>query len=157
MSQIAAGHTAPDFELRDLSGAARRLSDALRTGPVGLVFYKESCPTCEFTFPHLQRIFEMRNLKTFWGISQDDEEETRHFAERFGVTFDLLIDEHPYRVSAAYEIEFVPAMFLIEPNGTIALSECGFSKDGLNQMAGFELLPAADKLPSFRPGCRSKN
>ena len=155
MGQISIGGRAPDFELPDLQGGSHRLSDALLRGPVALVFYKASCPTCQFTFPYIQKIFSQVGQTagwTLWGISEDDVEETREFAEQHGITFDLLIDEHPYLVSAAYGLQFVPAMFLIQPDGTISLSEYGFDKAGLNHVAGFELFTANDGLPATRPG-----
>src|SRR5215470_18858176 len=43
MSQLPVGSTAPDFELKDPDGRFYRLSDALKRGPVALVFYKASC------------------------------------------------------------------------------------------------------------------
>jgi hypothetical protein len=43
-------------------------------------------------------------------------------------------------------------MFLIKPDGTIAVSEFGFSKAGLNQIAGFEFFTANDGVPAARPG-----
>src|SRR5205085_12417845 len=45
MSQLAIGTQAPDFELNDANGRPYRLTEALRRGPVALVFYKSECPT----------------------------------------------------------------------------------------------------------------
>lgn len=155
MSQISAAGRAPDFELKTLDGETRRLSDALQRGPVVLAFYKSACPVCQFTFPYIQKIFEQVGKTagwTLWGVSQDEPDETRQFRDERGITFDLLIDEHPYAVSDAYGLEFVPALFLIRPDGTVALSESGFTKAGLNQIAGFEFFTSNDGLPARRPG-----
>jgi peroxiredoxin len=154
MSQLSPGSQAPDFELQDLQGRSHRLTDALAHGPVALIFYKSACPTCQFSFPYIQRIFselEPSNY-TFWGISEDELDETRHFAGEHGLTFDLLIDEYPYPVSAAYGLEFVPAIFLIQQDGTIVVSDYGFTKAGLNQIAGFQFFKPDDGLPATRPG-----
>jgi peroxiredoxin len=155
MSQLSVGARAPDFELSDTNGRTHRLSDALARGPVALAFYKSACPTCQFTFPYLEKIFFQAGHGpnwTLWGISEDDPEETRDFARDHGITFDLLIDEYPYEVSAAYGLEFVPAIFLIQPDGTIAGSDFGFTKAGLNRIAGFEFFTPQDGLPATRPG-----
>ena len=155
MSQISIGKGAPDFELKDFNGQTHRLSEALARGPVALIFYKGECPTCQFTFPYVQRIFARvgRNSGwTLWGISEDDSDETRQFAKQYGITFDLLIDEYPYPVSAAYGLQFVPAIFLIQSDGKISVSDYGFTKAGLNQMAGFEFFTPNDGLPASRPG-----
>jgi peroxiredoxin len=155
MRQIVAGVQAPDFELRDLKGDVHRLHKALKEGPVVLVFFKVSCPTCQFTFPHIQRIFASAGRDShaqFWAISQDDSEETRQFARQNGITFDMLIDEYPYDVSNAYGIVSVPTMFIIEQDGKITMSDNGFSKASLNQIAGYELFKPNDGLPASRPG-----
>jgi peroxiredoxin len=155
MSQISSGSRAPDFELKTPDGQSRRLSEALQRGPVALAFYKSACPVCQFTFPYIQKIYEKAGASkgwTLWGVSQDDPDETRRFAAQHGITFELLVDEYPYAVSADYGLEFVPGLFLIQPDGTIALSEYGFTKAGLNQIAGFEFFSPTDGLPAVRPG-----
>jgi peroxiredoxin len=158
MSQLATGTLAPDFELPDTKGRSHRLSDALSEGPVVLAFYKSACPTSQFTFPYIQKVFAQvgsqasQGPRTLWGISEDDAEETRAFAKQYGITFDLLVEDHPYKVSAAYGLEFVPAIFIIQPDGIISLSDFGFSKPALNEIAGFDIFPANDRLPARRPG-----
>ena len=155
MSQLPIGNDAPDFELKNLDRQSRRLSDALRRGPVALVFYKSDCSTCQFTFPYLQKIFTGKQRTPslrILGISQDDDGETRKFAEQFGIGFELLIDEHPYAVSSAYGFEFVPAIFIVEPDGKISLSDFGFRKSSLNRIAGLEMFTPDDGLPASRPG-----
>ena len=155
MSQLSIGVQAPDFELPDINGRPHRLAEALTHGPVALVFYKSACPTCQFTFPYLQKIFSERGESpswTLWGVSEDDPGETRQFMQDHWITFDLLLDEYPYAVSAAYGLEFVPALFVIQPDGKISTSEYGFTKAGLNQIAGFEFFTPGDGLPATRPG-----
>jgi peroxiredoxin len=155
MSQLPIGASAPDFQLNDLKGQTHRLSEALTRGPVALFFYKSACPTCQFTFPYVQKIFSEAGKGaglTFWGVSEDDVQETEGFAKQHGISFDMLIDEHPYDVSAAYGLEFVPAIFLIRPDGKIVLSEFGFTKAGLNRIAGYEFFTPGDRQPATRPG-----
>ena len=155
MSQLSVGSKAPDFELNDVDGRSHRLSQALAHGPVALVFYKASCPTCQFTFPYIQKIFDRVGLRegfTLWAVSEDDADETKDFIQRHGLTFYVLIDEYPYPVSAAYGLEFVPGIFLIQPDGKITVSDFGFTKAGLNQIAGFDFFTPNDGLPATRPG-----
>jgi peroxiredoxin len=155
MRQLAAGTQAPEFELNDTNGQRYRLSTALESGPVVLVFFKVSCPTCQFMFPHIQRIFASvgkDRQAQLWGVSQDDAVDTLRFARHYGVTFAMLIDSYPYDVSNAYGIVSVPTVFLIERDGTISYSDNGFSKASLNRIAGFEMYQAGDGLPATRPG-----
>jgi peroxiredoxin len=87
-----------------------------------------------------------------WGISQDDPDETRRFARQHGLTLDILIDDHPYSVSSAYGLKFVPAIFMIQPDATISLSDYGFTKASLNHIAGYSFFTPDDGLPASRPG-----
>jgi len=155
MSQLSVGSKAPDFELNDVDGRSYRLSEALAHGRVALVFYKASCPTCQFTFPYIQKIFDRVGLRegfTLWAVSEDDADETKDFIQQHGLTFDVLIDEYPYPVSAAFGMEFVPGIFLIQPDGKITVSDFGFTKAGLNQIAGVDFFTPNDGLPATRPG-----
>jgi peroxiredoxin len=155
MRQLARGIQAPDFELTDMNGAPHRLRTALDHGRVVLVFFKISCPTSQFTFPYIQKIFASAGKNwhaQLWAISQDDLDDTRLFARQYGITFDMLIDEYPYDVSNAYRIVTVPTTFIIEPDGKISLSDNGFSKYSLNQIAGYEMFKPDDGLPASRPG-----
>jgi peroxiredoxin len=155
MNQLPIGVPAPDFELSTPDGHVRRLSEALRQGPAVLVFYKGSCPTSQFTLPFIQKIHATAGDGapwTLWAISEDEPEETIAFAREYGLTFEFLIDEHPYPVSAAYGLHNVPAIFVIQADGSVSLSDFGFSKETLNRIAGFPLFTPNDGLPETRPG-----
>jgi peroxiredoxin len=151
MKQLPSGTPAPDFELKTLNGRALRLSTLLEESPVVLVFYKASCPTCQFAMPYLQKIHSESRARLL-AIAQDDESETKEFIEHFGVTFDVVIDEHPYEVSAAYNLEYVPAIFMVGSDGMIKLSDYGFGKATLSAIAGQEMFQPGDGIPATRPG-----
>ena len=156
MKQLPVGAVAPDFVLQLLNGREFRLSEQLANGPLVLAFYKASCPTCQFTFPYLQRIYSELGDRAKYrivGISQDDPAETHEFVDHFGIGFDVAIDDHPYLVSSTYGLEFVPTVFLIGKDGKIQLSDYGFSKATLLEIAGpLELFSPEDRLPATRPG-----
>src|SRR5438128_11094751 len=153
MSQLPVGTQAPDFTMTGLDGRSHRLAAALNSGAVVLAFYKVGCPTSQFTFPFIQQIVSEAGKDkswTIWGISQDDAQETRSFAERFGITFDMLLDDHPYAVSSAYGLEFVPAIFIVEPGGAISLSDFDFTKNSLQQVDRLQRFPHTDGIPASR-------
>src|SRR5215471_3712244 len=154
--QLPVGEAAPDFSLATVNGEGFRLSEAVAGGPVVVAFYKASCPTCQLTFPFLQRIYaQSRNDPRFRiiGISQDDIEETKAFIQQEGIGFEVLIDEHPYAVSSAYGVEFVPTIFIVGENGKIELSDYGFSKATLSEIGKpVEVFSPNDGLPATRPG-----
>jgi peroxiredoxin len=57
MPLLSAGITVPYFQVATTTGERLSLQEALTHGPVLLAFFKVSCPTCQFTFPFLQRLF----------------------------------------------------------------------------------------------------
>jgi peroxiredoxin len=151
MKQLEPGAKAPDFVLNGLNGRVFQLSALVKDEPLTLVFYKASCPTCQLTLPHLQRI-HADGIARLLLISQDEPDETRAFLKHFKITMDVAIDEHPYDVSNEYGLHHVPGIFTIGSDGRIQLSDYGFSKATLSSIAGHEIFRADDGIPATRPG-----
>ena len=165
MKHLPRGVRAPIFELKTADGLTCSLEEGLSVGLVVLAFYKSSCPTSQFTLPYFQKIYaEIGAASTtkLWGVSQDDPNETKKFIKEYGLTFDVLIDEHPYHVSSAYGLEYVPTMFIVGRDGIILLSDSGFTKPSLMAVSKvvaegasrppIELFTLNDGLPASRPG-----
>ncbi len=155
MSKIRAGDTAPDFELNDTQGKRVSLREALSRGPVVAAFFKVSCPTCQFTFPFLQRLFQTygSDHATFLAISQDDAADTREFCAEYGVGFTALVDEEGYPVSNEYGLTNVPTFYLISPSGTVQVDSVGFGKKALEQIAQeLARFQGRAAVPLFKPG-----
>jgi peroxiredoxin len=164
MTNIAVGNIAPGFSLTSLEGRGYSLGTAMKQGPVVVAFFKVSCPVCQFTFPFLERIFKRYGGDgvTFLGISQDDKRATRRFAEDYGVTFPMLVDEENYPVSNGYGLTNVPTVFLIDTDATVRVMCLGFDKGGLEAIANDlaerrKQVPAAlfradEKVPDHKPG-----
>lgn len=164
MEALVPGAPAPRFTLKDTTGESYALGEALKQGPVLLAFFKVSCPVCQFTFPFIERIREAvkdKNNLQIWGVSQDDARDTRDFAQECDCTFPLLLDDDGYSVSNQYGLTNVPTLFLVQPNGTIALTSVGFARKDLESVAGeFSKLTGApirvfhpsDSVPDSKPG-----
>jgi cytochrome c biogenesis protein CcmG/thiol:disulfide interchange protein DsbE len=137
LTTIAVGHTAPGFKLESLDGKEYALAKLLEKGPVVAVFFKISCPVCQFTFPYLQRLAERYagDNVTVIGVSQDDARGTKEFNREYGVTFPTLLDDPGYPVSNAFGLSMVPTIFLIEPGGKVKVSCMGFDKGDLEKIA----------------------
>jgi peroxiredoxin len=137
MTALATGTNAPEFELKTVDGKRFSLTEELARGPVVLAFFKVSCPTCQYAFPFLQRLYKAYGNKgiTLVGVSQNDSSETISFAKDFGVTFPILLDDvRTYRVSNAYGLTNVPTIFWIAQDGEVEVSSVGWVK------ADFELI-----------------
>jgi peroxiredoxin len=155
MSTVQAGKAAPAFTLPGLDGKNVSLAEALKKGPAVAAFFKVSCPVCQFTFPFLQRIYEIcgGGKMTVWGISQDDAADTKEFCGEFGIKFPALVDGEGYPTSNQYGLTNVPSIFLIAPDGKVTATSIGFDKAVLEQIAA-EAARASGKpaAPLFRPG-----
>ena len=131
MAALTVGTKAPDFELKAMDGQRFSLQEALGQGSVVLAFFKVGCPTCQYTFPFLQRLHEAYRLKgvKLVGVSQNDSVKTLAFAKEFGVTFPILLDDtEKYPVSNAYGLTNVPTIFWIAQDGEIEVSSVGWVK-----------------------------
>jgi peroxiredoxin len=137
MSALAPGKIAPDFALSTLEGKQFSLHQALDRGPVIAAFFKVSCPTCQYTFPFLDRLYKAYGDKNvnLVGISQNDKKDTVAFAREYGITFPLLLDDtRTYPVSNAYGLTNVPTIFWIAPDGEIEMSSVGWVRSDFEQL-----------------------
>ena len=164
MPVLSAGKAAPVFELTGVDGRKYSLKESLARGPVLVAFFKVECPTCQYAFPFLERIYQQLRAHgaQVWGVVQNDARDARRFAKEYGVTFPILVDDSPYKLSREYSLEYVPTIFLIEPDGKIAISSEGFSKPDLLEIQkslaqSFAASPASlfkptERIPEYKPG-----
>jgi peroxiredoxin len=165
MAALTAGTSAPDFKLQTMDGKQFSLGDALLRGPVVLAFFKVSCPVCQYTFPFLERIYKAHGGKsvTIVGVSQNEEKATAAYAEEYGVTFPILLDDtNTYPVSNAYGLTNVPTIFWIAQDGEIEISSVGWERkeiEAINQKAAKvngegpkPVFRADEQIPDFRSG-----
>jgi len=156
MTALPAGNKAPDFSLLDLNGVGFSLKAALEQGPVLASFFKVSCPTCQYTFPFLERLHRAHAGQkiTVVGISQNNQRDTAAFLKEFGITFPTLLDDpNGYAVSNAYGLTNVPSLFLIGQDGEIAITSVGWVKPEIEEIN--RKLSATQHVPPppmFNPG-----
>jgi thioredoxin-dependent peroxiredoxin len=127
---VKEGDVAPDFESRDAEGNTVRLSD-LRGQKVALYFYpKDDTPGCTKQACSLRDKYselEERGIKVL-GVSLDDEESHRKFAEKFSLPFTLLADTD-HSVADAFgvygEKEWMGKKFMAADRKTFLIDEEG--------------------------------
>jgi peroxiredoxin len=134
--------------------------------PVLLAFFKTTCPTCKLTWPYLQKLhraYGKQGVRVV-GVSQDDAAASRaFFAEHGNASFDLRLDPEPrFPASRAFDVESVPHLALIAPDGTIQRSFEGWSRLAMEELgqaiaasAGLPEIPVVepgDPVVSFKPG-----
>ena len=149
MSALRAGTAAPSFDLPAIDGSKFSLHDALSRGPVLAIFFKISCPTCQYALPYFERIHKTYGGKqvTIVGISQNDKPDTAAFLRKYGVTFPILLDDtKTYPVSNAYGLTNVPTAFWISEDGTIEISSVGWVRQEFEEIAS-KAAPATGDAP----------
>ena len=95
MAALGEGAKAPDFSLPALDGSKFSLQDALKHGQVLAVFFKISCPVCQYAFPFFERLHKTYGNQrvAMVAVSQDDKNNTAAFLKEYGVTFPALLDD----------------------------------------------------------------
>jgi peroxiredoxin len=165
MPALQEGTKAPDFSLPALDGGKFSLQDALHRGPVLAVFFKVSCPVCQYAFPFFERLHKAYGSQkvAIVGISQDDKQDTAAFLKEYGVTFPALLDDPAgYVVSNAYGLTNVPSWFFIGQDAAIKISSVGWVRadvESLNRQLSDanhtslrRLFHPADDVRDFSPG-----
>jgi peroxiredoxin len=164
MPALTPGKIAPPFTLEGIDGKNYSLEEERKSKLVLAAFYKKSCPVCQLTFPFLERIGKAYAGSSFevLGIAQDESHETEQFAEEYQLSFPIVIDEEPYKVSSAYGITNVPSIFLIDHDAKILHTLVGFDKAGLIETSksiakklhqpASPVFTKADDVPDFKPG-----
>jgi peroxiredoxin len=164
MSVLSPGTKAPAFRLPTPAGDFHSLTEFLESGPVWLVFSKSSCPTCELAIPFTERAHRSIAGRgpSVVVVSEDTAKDAQLFAERFGLTLPVLVEDRPYPVSKAYALTNVPSFFIVERDGTISGAGVGFLKWEWETAAAdvvlrsgeedFHLFTDSDDVPDLKPG-----
>ncbi len=156
MTALASGTKAPGVELKTLDGKPFSLQGELSRGPVVLAFFKVSCPTCQYAFPFLERLYKAYGHKgvKLVGVSQNDAKETAAFNKQFGITFPVLLDDtKSYPASNAYGLTNVPSIFWVAQDGEVEVSSVGWLKADFDEIN--RKMAEADKVTPavvFKPG-----
>jgi thiol-disulfide isomerase/thioredoxin len=150
MGAIAVGERAPDVP-----------GVGFEDGPVGLFFYKVTCPTCQMAAPTMgafERAFPGRVI----GVGQDPSAELDSFADRYAMGIPSIEDAPAYPISASYRIESVPTLILVGEGGRVLESVGAWDRDGFNRVAAtladltdgepVVVSTPTDGLPAFKPG-----
>ena len=107
---LPVGVKAPDFQAIDADSVTFKLAEALKKGPVVMIFYRgQWCPICN---RHLAAVQDSLKLITDRGasvvaVSPQKPEYLKKMAGKTGATFRLLYDKS-YAISDAYDVSFTP-------------------------------------------------
>jgi peroxiredoxin len=157
--EASAGSAAPDARFRTPEGDSRSTREVVASGlglPVLLAFFKTSCPVCQLTWPYLQRLHAAYGGKSVRvvGVSQDDAASSRAFYAAHGAaTFDLLLDPEPtFVASNAFDVESVPLLVLLAPDGTVDDTFAGWSRKRMEALGARFASKSVPLVPVIPPG-----
>ena len=163
------GATAPDAPFLDAAGKKRSTRDVLveaRELPTLFAFFKVNCPTCQLTWPYMQRLHELYGGKAVRvvGVCQNAAPEGAAYYRTYGgATFDLLVDPEPrFDASNAFGVEAVPHLVLVSPEGKVLRTLTGWSRREMEELgkeiakakglAVTPVVPPDDPVRDFQAG-----
>ncbi len=133
-----------DFELQELSGASRRLSD-FNGRVVFLNFWATWCGPCRMEMPSMQRLYERLKRKGLEIVAvnlQEDRGSVQRFVDELGLNFPVLLDTTG-RVGATYGARSIPTTYIVDREGFVIAGTIGTREwDGEQYIRFFERLLA---------------
>jgi thiol-disulfide isomerase/thioredoxin len=133
-----------DFELQELSGASRRLSD-FNGRVVFLNFWATWCGPCRMEMPSMQRLYERLKRKGLEIVAvnlQEDRGSVQRFVDELGLSFPVLLDTTG-RVGATYGARSIPTTYIVDREGFVIAGTIGTREwDGEQYIRFFERLLA---------------
>jgi len=121
--EVAVGQPAPDFTLKMLDGEQVSLSQ-FRGQPVLINFWASWCPPCRLEMPDLVRAYEAHKKDGFVILAidltfQDSLEGARRFADEFGMSFPVLLDETGEVTTDLYQLRGLPMSVFVDREGLV--------------------------------------
>jgi cytochrome c biogenesis protein CcmG/thiol:disulfide interchange protein DsbE len=148
------GKPAPDFTVTRLGGGGTLRLGELRGTPVILNFWASWCVACRDEAALLERAHKRFGLEEgavrVIGIAiQDTPEKALAFANQFGKTYFLALDNDAGDISLAYGLYGVPETFFIDDEGIIRHKQIGpVTWDGIvAQVNALRATPQAGRQP----------
>ena len=121
------GTKAPDFSLKTPNGKTIRMSD-FKGKYIVLDFWASWCPDCIKDLPNMKRMYDTYSKRgiVFLGISFDDKKENWTAAlEKHGIEYTQISELKKWKetdISKAYNIKWIPSLYLIDPKGKVVIA-----------------------------------
>ena len=124
-------NSAPDFELKDLSGNKVSLDQYIDKNIVIMEFWATWCGPCRMTMAAVHNVREKYTGKGVEVLSVDQGEDAakvRSFVESRGLKLHVLLDSDG-EVSRTYGVAGIPTLFVIGKDGVVKARVVGYRPD----------------------------
>lgn len=125
LKKVAIGQTFTDFEMTDVKGEVKKLSDYVGQGKYTLIdFWASWCPPCRKEMPNLVALYKQYKNKGFEivGVSLDSEKDKwEKGIKDLNITWPQLSDLKGWQNEGAamYGVNSIPHLVLVDKDGTI--------------------------------------
>jgi peroxiredoxin len=131
---------APDFSASTLDGRTVSLADFRGQKKVVVSFWASWCAPCRLEMPVLVKFYQRNHGGSgdfeILAISIDqDTKKAAEFAAAQKMNFTVLLDP-TQKVANAYQVDGIPAMFVIDKNGKIIYGYIGYDDHMKDRLAG---------------------
>ncbi|PFN96149.1 alkyl hydroperoxide reductase [Bacillus sp. AFS076308] len=124
---LSIGASAPDFELKTLTGDTVKLSQ-LKGKKVMLNFWATWCPPCKAEMPEMEQFSKQIGDDTvILAVNIDPQLDVQGFVNENKITFPILLDAED-KVNEAYQILSIPTTYFINSKGIIQNKYTGSMK-----------------------------
>jgi len=128
--RFEAGRDFKPFELLDLEGQNRKLSEFLAQSTL-VSFFFPTCGACNQEMPYFQQFYERYRDKGFSVVAvnviPEQDELVRRWKENNGFTFPVLVGAHTDSLIEDYQLSSTPLNFLLDSEGKILSRQEGYA------------------------------
>jgi thiol-disulfide isomerase/thioredoxin len=126
------GKPAPQFSLQTVAGKDMTLASE-KGNVVVLDFWATWCPPCRASLPHLQAIYEdkdlaAKGLKVYAVNLKEEKAKAKDYLEQNKLTFPVPLDKSG-AVAGKYLVQGIPTTVVVARDGKIAKAFVGFGPD----------------------------
>jgi peroxiredoxin len=158
VSGLETGDEAPKFVNPDLQATYVLSKNIIGKGWVILDFFATDCDGCKKELPEIEELYksfkEYGLLVVVFAVDEEGPSIVKPFFKEHPTELLVVIDR--FKTTAIkYEVDEIPALFLVNPEGIIVVKQVEYSKDNVPELKALlapALLPEGERESETGPG-----